>query len=452
MNNPLSLPCILWAVWLCASTAFTVTPSATRSAAARFQKGGEPTKVAIVEKAIEDVAAAGVEGGRQVVFVNKARWARLPEPVRDFIYEHEAAHHALGHTSSPAPAPGGFLRPAYAPEQEIEADRRAARAVAARGALARLKQVLAFLYAKANEADSLPPQRREQIAESVAPVFEQPVQAADPDAVAFLKHEMQELDWHEINEPIWDKEVRQRLAQYKIVYRNTSTIPLRCTLVFATGQWLGKGRWRAVDADVHNVELKSNESFVARGNLTWYEPESGQRTFQHFYDEAKQSFVGCTFPPGSPRPPKQTTADYPAALSQLIDESPSGFASMRGALESEESKYRSLLSLPGMEECEVQLDTGSPPEYQCTTPETTDRAAAAAQYQALVKAIKEALPAGWEAGEEMRPNNRLVFEAWPKDKKETGPTISVWTMHFKASSTKPEHYQLIFILRTASLD
>jgi hypothetical protein len=394
-----------------------------------------------------------MERGRPVVYVNEMRWQRLPEPVRTFIYEHEAAHHALGHKPRPDAAPGGFLRPAYAPEQEAAADLHAARAIAARGALAEFKQVLAFLdTAAASTAYPLPPQRIEQIAESLAQVFEHPVAALDPEAVAFLRPETRELDWHETNEPFETERSKPHRLQYKAIYRNTGPNPLRCTVVFVSGQRLDKRRWLATDADVYSVELKPHNSFIARGNLTWYETRNGERVFHDFYDEDKPGFVSCVFPPGTPRPPQRVTADYPTALPKLLEQSPSGFVSLRGALESEEAVYKSLLRLPGMEECEVEITTNSLPEYKCTTADTNERQTVEGQYQALVKALKEALPAGWETSEDVNSKNRKRFDAWLKDRKETGPTIRVWTMHFEATSKRPERHKVIFILRPAALD
>ncbi|HKQ03982.1 MAG TPA: hypothetical protein VJ464_02540 [Blastocatellia bacterium] len=398
-----------------------------------------------VEKAIDDIAVAAMEGDKQVVYVNKEKLDKLPAAARTFVLEHEFAHHVLRHVQALSTS-GGFLNAQFRRDQEEEADCYAARTFIARKKADDLKEVLAFVQTLPTTTDHpLPSWRRDQISECVGKAQINNDAENDPRADEYLINDQIEIDWRTEGTP--------PNVGYTFTYRNGGTIPLRCAIVVSSGHVPRDAakrdyqRWLPFDTTIHRFTLAPGERYFARGRLTWFRQDDTMPRlhYAHTDNGDDTELKRCTFLPGYEKPPAPVTYGFSVAVPKLIEASRNEFRGLLGPMQARNVTHKALVLLPGTQTCEVELKSSDAAEYSCETPETNVLKVAEDQYSFIVEEIKKLLPPGWQFEEEINRDQHKDFSASPKDKDIFGPSIQVTILDREDRDQKKQRIYTVWV-------
>ena len=90
--------------------------------------------------------------------------------------------------------------------------------------------------------------------------------------------------------------------------------------------------------------------------------------------------------------------ELPGPLRRVLDAAPGGFATLKTTRSAagDDSSWRTSLSLPGFNRCEVSTN-GEMSDYTCKTYATQSREAAYSRYEKLLTVVRATLPADWTA-------------------------------------------------------
>jgi hypothetical protein len=142
--------------------------------------------------------------------------------------------------------------------------------------------------------------------------------------------------------------------------------------------------------------------------------------------EESTEYVNCKFAEGWVAPPATARVSYSNAIKRLMQTSKDDFKPLRGALRSEEKETQSLLGLIDARECTITNSSKSEPQLTCTLTGVNEQKQLDAQYDRVVKALKQVLTAEWEVEEEMDRAGQKQFGAtWKNDDYLNGPSIRI---------------------------